>query len=306
MDGQTFGLQVVVAGEFQVVVQGFAVNGQLGGPGLGDGSHALLGGGVDEVDTRFGALRQPHHLPEGNVLGNVVVGQVQVGPVIAAFSLQLVLHEGYDVVLFSVHRHYAAVFANLLENLPQVSHGDPGVEGGENLEAGDPGLYRFANLAHGTGRYGPGQDVVKGVIDVGMAPESIAPGLNLAHYWIGGRHGAGRERQAAGEVHVGGNATESGGAAGGLRRLSKDPGVAAGPVIGDGHVDVRVGFYAAREDNHPSGVNGLYRLQVVQRSRRGHHGDLLSLDAQVHQSGRPGRYHGSAPDYQIEHDRLLK
>ena len=305
MDGQAVGLQVVVAGELQVVVQGLAVDRKLLCAGLGDGVDAFLGRGVDEVDAGLGAFGQPRHLAEGYVLGDVVVGQVQVGAVVAALPLQLVLHVGYDVVFLGVDGHDAAVLADFLEDFPQVARGDAGVEGGENLEAGDAGLDGLANLAQGDGRDGPGQDVVEGVVDEGMAAENIAAHFDLACYRVRGRFGAGRQRQGAGEVHVGGDAPEGGGAAGGFGRLGVDAGVAAGPVVRHRHVDVGVGLDAAGQHNHAGGVYRLPGADVVQRAGGGDRRNLLSLNANVHQSCPCGRNHGSAFDDQVQHDCLL-
>ena len=75
---QAIRLEVVVAGEFEVVVQSFAVNGKLGSAGLGDCGNALFGGGVHEIYSGLGLLRQPHNFPEGNILRNVVVGEVKI------------------------------------------------------------------------------------------------------------------------------------------------------------------------------------------------------------------------------------
>ena len=124
----------------------------------------------------------------------------------------------------------------------------------KNLEAGDARLDRFTNLAHGTGRDGPGENVVEGVVGVGMSLESVPSRFNLAHYGFGGRDRPGRQGQRPREVHVGGDATEGGGEAGGLGRLGKDAGIASGPVIGHGHIDVGVGFDAAGQDEHAGGV----------------------------------------------------
>ena len=213
----------------------------------------------------------------------------------------LFLHVGYDVVLFGVDGHDAAVPAHLLEYLPQVPHGHPGVERRENLEAGDPRLDCFANLAHGAGRNGPGQDVVEGVVDVGMAPEGVPPCFDLGHYGVGGRDRAGREGQGPGKVHVGGDPTEGGGPAGRFRRLGKDAGIAAGPVVGHGHVDVGVGFDAAGQDDHIGGVDGLARAHIVQDARSGHRHDMLALDAHVHQANAIGSNYGPTLDNQVQH-----
>ena len=195
------------------------------------------------------------------------MGQVQVGTVVAALTLQLFLHVGDDVVLLGVHGHDAAVLADLLEDLPQVPHGNPGVEGGEDFEAGHAGLDGLANLAHGTGRDGAGQDVVEGMVNVGMTAENVPAGLDLGHDGIRRRHCARRKREGAGEVDEGGNASESGGPAGGFRRLREHAVVSAGPVVGHRHVDVRVGLDAAGQDDHACRVDGLAGADVVKDTR---------------------------------------
>ena len=86
--------------------------------------------------------------------------------------------------------------------------GTPGVEGGENLEAGDAGLDRFADLTQGDGRNGSGKDVVKSVVGERMAAEHVPPDLDLAHNRVGRRHGPGSQRQGAGKVHVRGDSPE--------------------------------------------------------------------------------------------------
>ena len=193
---------------------------------------------------------------------------------------------------------------DFLEDLPQVAHGNSGVEGCENLEAGHTGLDRLANLAESHRRYGPGQDVVEGVVGVRVATEDITPHLDLAHYRVGWRYRAWSQRQRAGKVDVGGDATEGGGAAGCLGRLGVDAGVTSGPVIGDWHVDMGVGLNAAREDDHPGGVNGLPRSDVVQRAGGSHGGNQFSLDANVHLACAPRRDHGPTLDNQVQHDCL--
>ena len=97
------------------------------------------------------------------------MSQVEIGAMVASLTLQLVLHVGDDVVFFGMDGHDAAVLAHLLENLPQVSHGDAGVKGREDLEAGDSGLDGLTDLAEGDGWNGPGEDVVEGVVGVGVA-----------------------------------------------------------------------------------------------------------------------------------------
>ena len=232
------------------------------------------------------------------------MGQVQVGTVVPALPLQLVLHVGYDVVLFGVDRHDAAVLAHFLENLPQVPHGDASVEGRENLEAGHARLNRLANLPHGAGRDCPGENVVEGVVGVGVTPENVPPGFNLAHNRVGRRDCARRQGQRASEVHVGRHAAEGRGAAGRLGRLGVDTGVAPGPVVGHGNVDVGVGFDAAGQHYHSGSVDGLRRAHVVESAGRGHGRDLLPHDSDVHERRALGRNHCPAFDNQVKHDCL--
>ena len=304
--GEAVRLQVIVAGKLQVVVEGLAIDGQLGCAGLSDGVYAFLCSGVYEVDPRLGALGQPGHLAEGNVFGNVVVGQVQVGAVVAALPFQLVLHVGDDVVLFGVHRHYAAVLPHLLEYLPKVAHGHTGVEGGEYLEAGDARLDCLTNLPQSNRRNGPGEDVVEGVISIGVTPKHIPPDFNLTHDGIGWRYGPWRQRQRSGEVHVGSNPPERGSPTGCLGRLSEDAGVAASPVVRHRHVDVGVRFDTAGQHDHPGGVYRLTRSDIIQCAGRGHRCNLLALDAHIHEAGASGRNHCSALDNQVQHDCLPK
>ena len=236
--------------------------------------------------------------------GDVVVRQVQVGPVVAALAFQLLLHVGDDVVLFGVNGHDAAVFADLLEDLPQVPHRDAGVEGGEDLEARDAGLDRLADFAHGAGRDGAGQDVVEGVVGVGVAAEGIPARLDLGHDGIGRRHRARCQGQRPGEVNVGGDASEGSGAAGGLGRLGEHAVVSAGPIVGHRDVDVGMRLDAAGQYDHAGGIDGLAGPDVVEDTGSGHRRDLLALDAHVPQANAVRCDHGPALDDQVQHDCL--
>ena len=203
----------------------------------------------------------------------------RLGPVVAALAFQLRLHVGDDVVLLGVDGHDAAVLADLLEDLPQMAHGNAGVEGGKDLEAGDAGLDGLADLAHSAGRDGSRQDVMEGVVGVGVPPEGVPPRLDLRHDGVGRRHRARCQGQRPREIDVGGDASEGCGAARRFRRLGEDAVVSAGPVVGHRHVDVGVRLDTAGQDDHARGVDGLAGPDVVKHSRRGHRRDLLPLYA---------------------------
>ena len=304
VDCQTVRFLIVLATEFQVVVQRFAINGQLGGPGFGDGGNALFGGGMDEIYAGLGSLGQPYHLAERDILGDVVVGQVEVGAVGTAFPLQLLFHVGYDVVLFRVDRHDPAALRHLLEYLPEVPGRAAGMERREYLEARDPGLYGLGDLADGAGRHRSGENVVEGVVGIGVSREDISPGLDLGHYGVGRRNGPRCQRQAAGEIDVGGHSPEGRRAAGGFRRLSVYLGTAAGPVIGDGNINVGVGLDAPGKDYLASGVDGLPCIQYVQGSRRRHRRDLLTKYSDVGLNCPFRRDYRSAFNDRVQHNCL--
>ena len=108
--------------------------------------------------------------------------KVQVVPLVAALADQLLFHVGHDVIVLGVDGHYAPVAGYLLEDFPEGAVGDPGsVECGEYLEAGHAGLDGLSDLADGSRGYSPGQDVMKGVVNVGVAGEGVPPVFHLLH-----------------------------------------------------------------------------------------------------------------------------
>ena len=216
------------------------------GAGFGHGQHALFGSGVHEVDAGFSALSQPYNLPEGDILGKIVVNQVEITAVVVAFRDQLVFHIGDDVVFLGMDGHDPAVLRHFLKHGPQMPGGYLGKECCEYLEAGQPRLDSFANLPDGLGRNRSGQDVMEGEVDIGMPGEGLPTLIDLGHDGVGGRHSAWVQRQVAGEVYVGGDSAEGSGPAGRLRRLGEDFTLATGPVVGNRHVDVSVGFDTTR------------------------------------------------------------
>ena len=102
---------------------------------------------MDEVDGHLGVLRHADDLAEGYVFRDVAVYQVKVMSLVPALPLQLLFHISNHVVVFGVDSHDAAVLRDLLEDGLKVTVGNTPAEGGEDLEAGLAGLYRFANLA---------------------------------------------------------------------------------------------------------------------------------------------------------------
>ena len=137
-----------------------------------------------------------------------------------------------------------------------------------------------------------------------MTAKYVPSRFDLRHDRIRRWHRARRQRQRAGKVHVGGDSTKRGGTTGRLRWLGEHVGVAAGPVIRYRHVDVRVGFDPARQYDHARGIDHVGGAHFIQYAGRDHSSDLLPLDADIHQTNAIWSHHGSALDYQIQHDCL--
>ena len=121
VDRRAAGLPVVVAREVQIVGQGLGVHGLVRAPRLRDRRDALLGRRVHEVHGRLRVLREPDDVPERQVLGDVVVHEVEVVSLGPPLALELLRHVGDDVVLLRVHGHDAAVLRHLREDAPQVA-----------------------------------------------------------------------------------------------------------------------------------------------------------------------------------------
>ena len=201
-------------------MQGLAVHRLLLESGLGDGRHPFFGRGMDEVDPRFGMLGQTKDLAKGYVFRDIVVDQMKIVTLVPAFPFKLLLHVGHDVVVFGMDGHDATMMRHLLEYLPQVTVGcASGIEGGENLEAGDAVLNGLAYLPDGSRGSGPGQNEMESEIGVGMTGESLAPFLNLLHDRVGGWGFSGCYCQISSEVDQRGNTTIGSGPGGGFGRL---------------------------------------------------------------------------------------
>ena len=134
MDRGAAGLPVVVAREVQVVVQGLGVHGLAQTPRLGHRRDALLGRRVHEVHGRPRVLREPDDVPERQVLGDVVVHEVEVVALRPALALELLSHVRNNVVFLRVHGHDAAMLRHLREDAPEVAVRDADrAEGREDL-----------------------------------------------------------------------------------------------------------------------------------------------------------------------------
>ena len=171
------------------------------------------------------------------------------------------------------------------------------------MKLATPRLNGLADFPQSYRRNGPGEDVVKGVVGIGMPAEKIAAGFDLRHNGVGRRRCPRGQGQGAGEINVGGYAPESGGAAGGFRRLGEYPGIPAGPVVRHRDVDVGMGFDAAGEDNHSGGVDAFRRADVVQGAGGGQRRDPLAHDAHVHRRCALGRYNRAIADNRVQHSR---
>src|SRR4029453_3600244 len=132
-----------------------------------------------EVPSRPRWLREPDDVPERQVLGDVVVHEVEVVAVSPPLALELLGHVGHDVVLLRVHGHDAAMLRHLREDAPEVPvrYADR-AEGREDLEARDARLDRLADLADRLRRDLARQDVVEREVRVGVGREAGAPPLD--------------------------------------------------------------------------------------------------------------------------------
>ena len=278
---RTDGLPVVVASEFQVVVQCFAVDRLLRPPGLGDCRNPLLRGGVNEVDSCFSVLSKAKYLAESYVLRHVVVHQVKVVPLVPLLTPEFCFHVGHNVVILGVNGHYPAVPGYFTEYFPQMTIGTPcGVECGENFEAGDPRLDRFPDFANGRWRDCARQNVMEREVGVGMSGKRLPPLVDLLHDGIRRWGLPRRYGQVAGKVNECRNPAKGSGTAGCLRGLGDDL-RAASPNLGNRNADVSVGLYAAWENYLASGIYSPCRVGF-QRAWGSKDSDLLPLNANVH------------------------
>ena len=118
---------------------------------------------MHKVDGRVRVPRQADDVAERQVLGEVVVDEVEVAALGPSLALEGLGHVRDDVVLLRVHGHDAAVPRYLGEDAPEVAVRDTDrPEGREDLEARDAFLDRFADLADRLRRDLAGQDVVEG------------------------------------------------------------------------------------------------------------------------------------------------
>ena len=131
-------LLVIFTGEMQIVMQGLTVHGLAGLTGFGNGAHAFLGRGMDEIHPGAGVLGQTNDRPKGQVFGQIIVDEVHIIGLVAALALELVQHIIHNLVLFRVDGHHTAVFGHFGKNLPQMSVWDTHLCGGKNFEAAYP------------------------------------------------------------------------------------------------------------------------------------------------------------------------
>ena len=118
--------------------QYLAVDRHAGGPGLGDHVRPVACGYVDEIHAHAGALGQPHHVAEGQVLDGLGVDQVDVVPVPQAALLghQVVIH--HQLVVFAVNGQHAAVAVHLIHQVAEAAS----VDAADGREAGALGSRR--------------------------------------------------------------------------------------------------------------------------------------------------------------------
>ena len=281
-------------------MQRFAVHGLSCHARLGDRGDAFLRRRVHEVDRAAGVAREADDVTEREVLGHVVVDQVQVVALRAALALQRLGHVGHDVVLFRVHGHDPAVLRDFLEDARQVTVRHPDrPERREDLEARDAVLDRLADLADRLRRDLARQDVVEREVGVRMATEDVASPLDRLRDRHARRVRIGCERQVAGEVDDRRHAAERRGARGRFRRLCHHVRRAA-PDLRDRDRNVRVRLDAAGHDDLAAGVDG---PRGVGRQRAGlaQRDDRLALHPDVEQRDALRRHDLSALDDEIEH-----
>ena len=152
-------LFVILGIVHQVLVQGFAVDREALGARRRDRAHAGRGRGVHHVERRaLDIAREPDHPVERQILRQRVVHLGHVLEAGALLAHQLLVHVHDDVVVLGVDRRDAAGLREDLQHLPDVAvlhhaalarRGDVG---GEDLDAGMPGLHRLGDLRIDVGR----------------------------------------------------------------------------------------------------------------------------------------------------------
>ena len=203
-----------------------------------------------------------------------------------------------------MHGHDAAVLGDLGKDVRQLAVGHPnGMKGGEDLEAGHALLHGLADLADGLRRHLAGQNIVEGIVGVGVGPKHVTAFFHHAHDRLGRRVALVLQTQVAGKIDNRRHPAKGGRPTGVLGRLGHDVGL-TGPLAGHRNADMGVGFDAARNDDLARRVN-LSPGVRSQAARPADGGNFLALNADIHLPDGLGSDHLSAFDNKIEHDSLL-
>ena len=222
-----------------------------------------------------------------------------VGPFGPPLPDQLLVHVLDHVVLFGMNQQHGVQFPDPGHEIVEVPGADHAGDvacggrtdlGGEDLESGKALLHSFADRVDDLWRDGAEEHHMVGVVGIGIAPPDTGPLLKgpgdvqtLIHHR---------------EVQQGGGASEQRGAADLLRRSRQE--IAAAD---DRSGDVSVRLDAARDHDHPRGVNGLTAV-TRQDARRGDGHDLFSLDRHVPHPDAHGCDDSPSSNDQVQHFRV--
>src|SRR5262245_40313448 len=79
---------------------------------------------MDKIDAHTGMLGKANDVAERQVLGEIVVDEVDVVALILPFALELLGHVGNNVIVFCMHGHNSAMLGDFSKETPEVPVGD--------------------------------------------------------------------------------------------------------------------------------------------------------------------------------------
>src|SRR5262245_19307078 len=143
---------------------------------------------MDKINAHTGMVGKANDVAERQVLGEIVVDEVDVVTLILSFTLELLGHVGNNVIVFCMHSHNSAVLGDFSEETPEVPVGDTHrglvrrslhrVIHGKNLETADPFFDRLTYFSDGFRPDLSGDNVMERIISVTMSVKDLAPSLN--------------------------------------------------------------------------------------------------------------------------------